>query len=339
MTCQGTSPTDGNPHTSTFSLDANGNLQCSLDGAAPVTLISGVTALNIRYGVGSGIGQPNSAGTPDSYLTAADMNAVPLRWTNVYTRQSHSDIQKSAGDQRRQHHLAGRSARGSGHHLQPHHQHQVAHRRQRGQLHMNRHSQRGMALVSAMLLLIVMTILAISMFRTFGTQEKIAGNTREKQRAIHTADSAEAYAEWWLSSQGGINATAGVACTGLAGGNADQPHQVCSTPLNTVVPGADVSVVPWTVAGTPVGFTYTPTGFVTTAGTTDSYFQSPRLYISYISGFYNSQTGVQSSSYLIDAAGWGGTPTSVSVVETSYIVNKMYTTQGQKARYINLGAP
>jgi type IV pilus assembly protein PilW len=85
MTCQGTSPTDGLPHTSTFSLDANGNLQCSIDGAAAVTLISGVTALSIRYGVGSGIGQPNSAGTPDSYLTAADMNAVPLRWTNVYT--------------------------------------------------------------------------------------------------------------------------------------------------------------------------------------------------------------------------------------------------------------
>jgi hypothetical protein len=35
--------------------------------------------------VGSGIGQPNSAGTPDSYLSAADMNAVTIRWTNVYT--------------------------------------------------------------------------------------------------------------------------------------------------------------------------------------------------------------------------------------------------------------
>ena len=85
MTCQGTSPTDGLPHTSTFSLDANGNLQCSIDNLAPVTLISGVTALSIRYGVGSGLGQPNSAGTPDSYLSAADVNAVPLRWTNVYT--------------------------------------------------------------------------------------------------------------------------------------------------------------------------------------------------------------------------------------------------------------
>jgi type IV pilus assembly protein PilW len=85
MTCQGTSPTDGLPHTSTFSLDVKGNLQCSIDGALPVTLISGVTALSIRYGVGSGISLPNAAGTPDAYLTAADMTAVPVRWTNVYT--------------------------------------------------------------------------------------------------------------------------------------------------------------------------------------------------------------------------------------------------------------
>jgi type IV pilus assembly protein PilX len=194
-----------------------------------------------------------------------------------------------------------------------------------------------MALVSAMLLLIVMTILAIAMFRSFGTSEKIAGNTREKQRAIHSADSAEAYAEWFLSSQGGINATTGVACTALGAATATG-NQVCATQLSTVVPGNDVSVVPWTVGGAPVGFTYTPTGMGTASGQ-DSWYQVPRFYISYVSGFYNSQTGVQSSSYLIDAAGWGGTPTSVSVVETSYIVNKMYTTQGQKARYINLGAP
>jgi type IV pilus assembly protein PilX len=202
---------------------------------------------------------------------------------------------------------------------------------------MNRLSQRGMALVSAMLLLIVMTILAIAMFRTFGTQEKIAGNTREKQRAIHSADSAEAFAEWYLSSQGGINATTGSACTTLTAATTTG-SQVCSSMLNTVVPGGDVSVVPWTNAGAEVGFTYTPTG-MGTAGAQDVWYQPPRFYISYVSGFYNSQTGVQSSSYLIDAAGWGGTPTSVSVVETSYIVNKMYTTQGQKARYINLGAP
>jgi type IV pilus assembly protein PilX len=197
--------------------------------------------------------------------------------------------------------------------------------------------QRGMALISAMLLLVVMTILGIAMFRTFGTQEKIAGNTREKQRAIHTADSAEAYAEWWLTAQGGINATAGSSCnTVIVAG--PSTTQVCSNQLSTAVPGGDVSVVPWTNAGTEVGIDYTPPGLVTTH-TGDSYYRVPRVYISYMSGFYNSTTGVQSSSYLIDSAGWGGMPNAVSVVESSYIVNKVYTTQGQKSKYISLGGP
>jgi len=44
--------------------------------------------------------------------------------------------------------------------------------------------QRGVALISSLLLLIIITILRFSMFRSFGTQEKIAGNLREKRRAL-----------------------------------------------------------------------------------------------------------------------------------------------------------
>ena len=40
--------------------------------------------------------------------------------------------------------------------------------------------------------------MALSMFRSFGIQEKIAGNMREKQRAVAAAVSAEVYAENWL---------------------------------------------------------------------------------------------------------------------------------------------
>jgi type IV pilus assembly protein PilW len=85
LTCQGTAPLDGKVHSSTFSLDASGNLQCSIDAAAPVTLITGVKSLKILYGTGSAITVANAAGSVDSYLTAAQVNAVPLSWTNVYT--------------------------------------------------------------------------------------------------------------------------------------------------------------------------------------------------------------------------------------------------------------
>jgi type IV pilus assembly protein PilX len=54
-------------------------------------------------------------------------------------------------------------------------------------------SQRGMALVAALLLLVVITILGIGMFRSFGIQERLAGNTRDKQRALHTAEATDSF--------------------------------------------------------------------------------------------------------------------------------------------------
>ncbi len=69
-------------------------------------------------------------------------------------------------------------------------------------------AQKGMVLVSSLLLLIVVTLIAISMFRSFGIQEKIAGNMREKQRAVQAAVSAQTFAENWLE-----NNSAGTAST------------------------------------------------------------------------------------------------------------------------------
>jgi type IV pilus assembly protein PilX len=68
-----------------------------------------------------------------------------------------------------------------------------------------RAAERGMVLISSLLLLLVVTILAVAIFRNYGMEEKIAGNTREKQRALHAAESAQQYAEWWLSSGLGCN--------------------------------------------------------------------------------------------------------------------------------------
>jgi type IV pilus assembly protein PilX len=198
------------------------------------------------------------------------------------------------------------------------------------------HNERGMALISALLLLMIMTILGIAMFRTFGTQERIAGNTREKQRALHSADSAEAYAEWWLSSAGGINATAGSACGGLLSADTLKT-QVCSNLLSAVVPSGDLTAVPWTNAGAETGVTYTPPGLTVGTGGTNTYMQIPRFYISYVNGTYSGL--VQSSQYLIDATGWGGSSNSVAVVEASYVVSRLYTSSGSATLYKYQGGP
>ncbi|MGB6309570.1 MAG: PilX N-terminal domain-containing pilus assembly protein, partial [Steroidobacteraceae bacterium] len=66
--------------------------------------------------------------------------------------------------------------------------------------------------MSSLLLLLVVTIIALSMFRSFGIQEKIAGNMREKQRALQAATSAQQYAETWLlNNSSGYSAVACVA--------------------------------------------------------------------------------------------------------------------------------
>ena len=64
-------------------------------------------------------------------------------------------------------------------------------------------ADRGYTLVVGLLLLVVLTLFAIGMFRSFGLQEKIAANTRDKQRALEAAQSALQYGEWWLGQGNG----------------------------------------------------------------------------------------------------------------------------------------
>jgi type IV pilus assembly protein PilX len=169
--------------------------------------------------------------------------------------------------------------------------------------------QRGLVLVTTLLLLIVVTLLAIGMFRSFGLDEKIAGNMREKQLALQAAESAEYYAEYWLSSG---NGTSTVVCTAPL--VAASVGQVCSNNLNTVV--ANVAVVPWQSGGGSVGVYYVPPGMnVTQTESNGSYFSRPVFYISYLGATSNA------NYYQIDAVGYGGSPNSTAVVESTYMVS------------------
>src|ERR1700684_1819336 len=108
-----------------------------------------------------------------------------------------------------------------------------------------RHSQRGVVLITSMLLLLVVTIMALSMFRSFGIQEKVAGNMREKQRALQAAVSAQTYAEQWLISNAATSVPA--VCNALLSANAQQ-GQICSNRLWLSLPvGVTVTTVPWAV--------------------------------------------------------------------------------------------
>ena len=171
--------------------------------------------------------------------------------------------------------------------------------------------QRGMVLISALLLLVVVTLLALSMFRSFGIQEKIAGNLREKHRSLQAAESAQQFAEFWLSSG---NGSTGVICNGPLNANSGQ-GQVCSNTLASVVPGGDITI-PWPLT---VGVTYTPPSMIVdpSLAATGSYFATPRFYITYLGP---APVGQKGDVYQIDAMAYGGSVTAVSVVESTYLV-------------------
>jgi type IV pilus assembly protein PilX len=176
--------------------------------------------------------------------------------------------------------------------------------------------QSGMALISSLLLLLIVTIMAVSMFRSYGTQEKIAGNVREKQRAVNAAVSAQQYAEWLLSS--GTAPGAGT-CTGIVPSTAPQ---ICSNPIT-------YTNVPWTIGVTYTSFTTdngngvmntvskTPTSSGVGPTLQTSYYQAPTFYITDLGP---KTVGTPGEVFQIDALGYGGSPSAVAVVESTYLI-------------------
>lgn len=183
-------------------------------------------------------------------------------------------------------------------------------------------AHRGIVLISALLVLIVMSILAVSMFRNYGLQERIAGNMREKQRAFHAAQNALQFGEYWLS-QG--NGGAGAVCSGLVDANAAPSSiQICSNGLTP----AQVQSVPWKdTSSADIGMSYAPpTLTVSTSGGTSSYAITPRFYI--------TPLGLDPSGlrelYSVAGMGYGGNSTAVSVVQSVYSI---------KSGVVDAGAP
>jgi type IV pilus assembly protein PilX len=197
------------------------------------------------------------------------------------------------------------------------------------QMHRPPAGQRGIVMITSLLLLIVVTIMALAMFRGFGVEEKLAGNTREKQRALSAAISAQQYAEWWIGTGGGSATSAPVVCSTVLNANLAQ-GQICSNKLPVAVNNNDVTTVPWLIGGASVGVTYVPPNMVpamvisTTptvvsgAASNPSYFAKPAFYISDMGP--SADASIPGEIYQIDAVGYGGNSTTAAVVESTYAV-------------------
>jgi type IV pilus assembly protein PilX len=167
-------------------------------------------------------------------------------------------------------------------------------------------------------MLVIITLLALSMFRSFGLQERIAGNTREKQRSLQTAQSALQYAEWWLNwypNQSGNSiatiTTGAAACSGS--------HYNANTVANMVVcsnalPSTAVTDLTWPGAGDYSPPTINAPGGGGVASNGDiNYLKPPSsVYIQYL--------GLNGQSYLflVTAVGYGGSVDGASVLQSTY---------------------
>jgi type IV pilus assembly protein PilX len=191
-----------------------------------------------------------------------------------------------------------------------------------------RSSQRGVVLISSLLLLLVVTIMALSMFRGFGMQERIAGNTREKQRALQAAESAQQYAEWWLANQSGAiyavsqgsAAYADAACTAATiDANLGQTPQICSaaSSLAVITGMSNGAAAAWPTSAKNVGVAYAPPGMnYLTASAQNYYANRPHFYITDVGAL---ATG-RGEAYQVDAYGYGLSNTAIAVVESTVAV-------------------
>lgn len=171
--------------------------------------------------------------------------------------------------------------------------------------------QQGMALITGLLLLVVCTLIGVSMFRSYGMQEKIAGNVREKQRAVNAANSTLQYAEWWITNN--VLPTAAACPT-----TPTNTVQICTNAI------ADPTSVPWAEGG--INFTnFNTTNTVQNVATRGTYVKAPMFYITDIGTYNGTPAG---EVYQIDAVAWGATPDAVAVVESTYVITATGGTPG-----------
>ena len=181
-------------------------------------------------------------------------------------------------------------------------------------------SERGFALISSLLLLMIITIIAISMFRSFATQEHVAGNVREKERALHAAESAQQYAEWWLanSPNTSVGAQTCVASVSASYTQGQICNQLPAFPFTTVGP-----------TGWAIQVSYLPPGMCVTGCPAPAPNVDPPYALT--PGFYITDLGRAADNlgeaYQIDAYGSGSTAiaavnTTVAVVESTYEIQQ-----------------
>ena len=177
---------------------------------------------------------------------------------------------------------------------------------------LHRPSQLGFVLIAALAMLAMLTMLAVGMFRGMGLEERITGNTREKQRAFFAAQGTLQNAENWLNSG---NAGVGGACPMSSPTNSPQICNQATTPSQLTLATTD-----WNCTfGTAYSMAQLVpanncSGQLSSSGTA---YMNPQFTISYLGPDPAAPTAYL---YQVTSLGYGGNQNAVAVVQSVYSV-------------------
>ena len=171
---------------------------------------------------------------------------------------------------------------------------------------MTRHHQRGVVLITSLILLLVTALLALYMFGGFIQDEKISGNTREKARAVDAAYAALNQAEFWLGQPN--NAYAGDWVTGASCSTSSSEPVICSNALD------NPTALPWSVGVTPTLGAMT----ISAEGGVGTYATGTRYHIEYL-GTVGSNPGA--GMYRVTSTASGGNAAAVAVQQAVFQVS------------------
>jgi len=165
-----------------------------------------------------------------------------------------------------------------------------------------RGAQSGLALVSALLMLVIITLLGVSLFLGVGLQQKAAGNSMEKTRALEVVQSVTTATERWLD----VNSKklSPVACSSTV-----NDFRLCISP-----PSTPANPASWANSGaTRVSLGQVN---VSAGGGLNTYAATPVVWVTYL----GRATMGSGNLYEIDAQAYGGNTSTVAVVQAVYYV-------------------
>lgn len=177
---------------------------------------------------------------------------------------------------------------------------------------------RGFALYTALIFLLVLTLLGVAMYSSMGLQQRMAGDMQQKLRALTAADNATGVAEAYVQQNA-------LPVLSVCSGQTTAPR-IC--PFGSLL--NPVANATWSAGGVGVQLTGTdfPAGFVVPSGGVEgAYAAFPQYYIEQLPPLagYTLGTGQQYGGgspvvnfYRITGWGVGGNTNAVAIVQTIY---------------------